>query len=375
MNTALFKHIGILSLIVLLVGCGAEPYSQEQLQADLDAIVAQGAVGAQARVTIGDGVFAATSGVADLQSREPVPADAYYRIGSTTKTFVATVILQLVDEGKLSLDDSLAQHLPNVIVGNGYDDTAITVRDLLQHTSGIFDYNMDEAWFPFAEQTVFEARQFEQYEPEALVAVALAHRPRFLPGHDRSYANTNYIVAGMLIEAVTGNSWASEVEQRIIEPLNLQHTLIPDDAQMPSPHAKGYYQFEPNQPLVDVTVLDPSAGGAGGAIVSNSADITRFFSALLGGELLSSQQLQQMKTTLPEMEGRYGLGLGWSPLSCGGGYWRHGGAVPGYLSYEGFSDEGSRGVVLSVSSWRVDANSVAQDEAAHSLINTVFCSN
>ena len=313
--------------------------------------------------------------MADLQSREPVPADSYYRIGSTTKTFVATVILQLVDEGKLSLDDSLAQHLPNVIVGNGYDDTAITVRHLLQHTSGIFDYNMDEAWFPFAEQAVFEARQFEQYEPEALVAVALAHRPKFPPGNDRSYANTNYIVAGMLIEAVTGNSWAHEVEQRIIKPLNLQHTLIPVDAHMPFPHAKGYYQFEPNQPLVDVTLLEPSAGGAGGAIVSNPADITRFFFALLGGELLSAQQLEQMKTTLPEMEGRYGLGLGWSPLSCGGGYWRHGGAVPGYLSYEGFSDEGSRGMVLSVSSWRVDASGVAQDEAAHSLINNVFCSN
>ena len=373
MNNTLLKYIVILSLIVLLVGSGAESYNQEQLQADLDAIVAQGAVGAQARVTIGDEVFVATSGVADLQSREPVPADGYYRIGSTTKTFVATVILQLVDEGKLSLDDSLAQHLSNVIIGNGYDDTAITVRDLLQHTSGIFDYNMDEVWFPFAEQVVFEARRYEQYEPEELVAVAVAHRPKFPPGDGYSYANTNYIVAGLLIETVTGNNWTSEVERRIIEPLNLQHTFIPDDAQMPSPHAKGYYQFEPNQPLVDVTLLDPSAGGAGGAIVSNSADITRFFSALLGGELLSSQQLQQMKTTIPEMEGRYGLGLGWSPLPCGDGYWRHGGAVPGYLSYEGFSDDGSLGVVLSVSSWRVDAGGVAQDEAARSLINNVFC--
>lgn len=374
MRAALLKHIFAVCLALMLVAC-SEPYTQERLQRDIDVIVGKGAVGALARVTIGDDVFVATSGVTDLQSREPVPVNGYYRIGSTTKTFVATVVLQLASEGKVSLDDPLGQHLPNVIVGNGYDDTVITVRDLLQHTSGIFDYNMDEVWFPFAEQAVFEARRFEHYEPAELVAVALAHQSKFPPGNAYSYANTNYIVAGMLIEAVTGNIWAHEVEQRIILPLNLQHTLIPIDAQMPSPHANGYYQFEPNQPLVDVTLLDPSAGGAGGAIVSTSADLMRFFSALLGGELLPPKQLQQMKTTVPEAEGRYGLGLGWSPLSCGGGYWRHGGAVPGYLSYEGFSDDGGRGVVLSVSSWRVDQNFIAQDDAALSLINNVFCSD
>jgi D-alanyl-D-alanine carboxypeptidase len=143
---------------------------------------------------------------------------------------------------------------------------------------------------------------------------------------------------------------------------------------MPDPHARGYYQFPDGGPLVDVTLLDPSAGDAGGAIISTPEDVTRFLGALLSGELLAPELLAEMKDSVPEGDGRYGLGLGWSPLSCGGGYWRHGGAVPGYLSYEGFSEDGSHGVVLSVSSWRADdiAN-YGQDEASFELIDNVFC--
>jgi D-alanyl-D-alanine carboxypeptidase len=178
----------------------------------------------------------------------------------------------------------------------------------------------------------------------------------------------------MIIKAVTGNSWAEEVRIRIIEPLGLAQTTVANGPEMPGPHARGYYQFPDGGPLVDVTLLDPSAGDAGGAIISTPEDMTRFFSALLGGELLAPELLAEMQASVPEGDGRYGLGLGWSPLSCGGGYWRHGGAVPGYLSYEGFSEDGSRGVVLSVSSWRADdVANYAQDEASIELIDNVFC--
>jgi D-alanyl-D-alanine carboxypeptidase len=178
----------------------------------------------------------------------------------------------------------------------------------------------------------------------------------------------------MIIEAVTGNPWAEEVRDRIIEPLGLEQTTVGDDPQMPDPHARGYYQFPDGGPLVDVTLLDPSAGDAGGAIISTPEDVTRFFSALLSGELLSLELLAEMQDSVPEGDGRYGLGLGWSPLPCGGGYWRHGGAVPGYLSYEGFSEDGSHGVVLSVSSWRADdVANYGQDEASFELIDNVFC--
>ncbi|MCB0027789.1 MAG: beta-lactamase family protein [Anaerolineales bacterium] len=343
------------------------------MQVNLDEIVHRGAISAQGYVTIGGEVFMAASGVADISSREPAPLNGYYRIGSTTKTFVATVVLQLVDEGKLSLDDPLARHLPNLVTGNGYDDTAITVRHLLQHTSGIYDYNMDADWTPFEDQALFEARRFQQYGPVELLGIALGHRPKFLPGTAYSYANTNYIVVGLLIEAITGNHWSTEVEQRIIQPLNLAHTFIPIDVQLPEPHAKGYFQFEQHGMLVDVTDMDMSAGGAGGAIVSNLVDIAHFFTALLGGELLSAEQLAEMQATVPSGDERYGLGLGWTPLTCGGGYWRHGGAVPGYLSYEAFKNDSSVGVVLSVTGWGFDSANFASDDAARKLIDNVSC--
>jgi D-alanyl-D-alanine carboxypeptidase len=369
--------IAILLAVMLgaLAACSeGSGYGQDDLQQDLDAIRDRGAVGVQARVTLDDVVLVGTSGVANVQTREPVPVNGRYRIASTTKTFVATVVLQLVGEGKLSLDDKVEEHLPGVVSGGGHDGSAITIRDLLQHTSGIYDYNQDEAWNPFNALDIFEERRFAHYAPEDLVAVAMRHPPIFEPGTARSYSNTNYVLVGMIIEAVTGNPWAEEVRDRIIEPLGLEQTTVGDDPQMPDPHARGYYQFPDGGPLVDVTLLDPSAGDAGGAIISTPEDVTRFLGALLSGELLAPELLAEMKDSVPEGDGRYGLGLGWSPLSCGGGYWRHGGAVPGYLSYEGFSEDGSHGVVLSVSSWRADdiAN-YGQDEASFELIDNVFC--
>jgi D-alanyl-D-alanine carboxypeptidase len=369
--------IAILLAVILgaLAACSeGSGYGQDDLQRDLDAIRDRGAVGVQARVTLDSAVLVATSGVANVQTREPVPENGHYRIASTTKTFVATVVLQLVGEGSLSLDDTVEAHLPGVVRGEGHDGSAITIRDLLQHTSGIYDYNNDEAWNPFNTLGTFEKRRFDHYEPEELVAVAMSHPPIFEPGTARSYANTNYVLAGMIIEAVTGNPWPEEVRNRIIEPLGLAQTTIGNDGQMPEPHARGYYQFPDGGPLVDVTLLDPSAGDAGGAIISTPEDVTRFFRALLGGELLAPELLAEMQDSVPEGDGRYGLGLGWSPLSCGGGYWRHGGAVPGYLSYEGFSEDGSHGVVLSVSSWRADdVANYAQDGASFKLIDNVFC--
>lgn len=369
----------IATLLAVILGALAacsetSGYGQADLQRDLDAIRNKGAVGVQARVTLDGEVLVATSGVADVQTREPVPENGRYRIASTTKTFVATVVLQLVGEGSLTLDDTVEEHLPGVVSGGGHDGSAITIRDLLQHTSGIYDYNHDEAWNPFNALETFEERRFYHYEPEDLVTVAMRHPPIFEPGTARSYSNTNYVLVGMIIEAVTGNPWPEEVRNRIIEPLDLRQTIMADGPEIPDPHARGYYQFPNGGSLVDVTLLDTSAGDAGGAVISTPQDVTWFFSALLGGELLTPELLAEMKDTVPEGDGRYGLGLGWSPLSCGGGYWRHGGAVPGYLSYEGFSEDGSHGVVLSVSSWRADdVANYAQDEASFELIDNVFC--
>ena len=361
--------------LTIVTGCStADRYDGDALQRDVDAIRDSGTVGVQAHVTIADEVLVATSGLADIETREPVSPGSHYRIGSNTKPFTATVILQLADEGRLSLDDAVAQHLPGVLTGNGHDGRAITIRDLLQHTSGIFDYNDDDVWNPFTSVETFEERRFDHYEPEDLVAVAMRHPPNFAPGTQYDYSNSNYVIAGMIITAVTGGPWRDAVGDRIIGPLGLEHTSIPDGPEMPAPHAKGYHQFERGDPLVDATALDPSAGDAGGAIISTPADMTRFFQALLGGELLAPEQLAEMRDTVPSGDGRYGLGLGWSPLSCGGGYWRHGGAVPGYASAEGFSEDGSRSVVLSMSSLHADeARDFGQSDTAAELIDNALC--
>lgn len=372
------RAAALLAAVALTIATGCTPpdrYDREDLQRDVDAIRNGGTVGVQARVTTEDGdALVAISGVADIETRRPVPLNGHYRIGSNTKTFTATVILQLTGEGSLSLDDTVEEHLPGVVRGNGHDGGTITIRDLLQHTSGIYDYNDDDAWNPFTTVEAFQQRRFERYEPEELVAVAMRHPAGFTAGSQRDYSNTNYVVAGMIIQAVTGNTWQEEVGDRIIAPLGMEHTTSPDGAEVPEPHAKGYHQFEPGDPLVDATELDPSAGDAGGAIISTPEDMTRFFAALLGGDLLAPEQLAQMQSTVPSGDGRYGLGLGWSPLSCGGGYWGHGGAVPGYASAEGFSEDGSRGVVLSMSSLHSDdARDYAQSDTASELIDNVFC--
>jgi D-alanyl-D-alanine carboxypeptidase len=378
--------------VALLVAAACSPtgghssatrgYGQADLQGDVDAIRAAGAVGVQARVTTEDGeVLVATSGVADIATGQPVPAGGHYRIASNTKPFTATVVLQLAGEGRLSLDDPVERHLPGVIDSGGHDGGAITIRDLLRHTSGFDDslYQDDgNGVEPWLTPETYRERRFRHYNLDELVAIALRYPPKSEPGTRHDYTNVNYLIAGMIIEQVTGNSWADEVTGRIIKPLGLRDTTVPSGPRMPDPHAKSYYQFIPGGPFVDVTLMDVSLGGPGGAIISTPKDFTRFFRALLGGPaerpLLAPELLAEMRDTVAAGDGRYGLGLAWSWLPCGGGYWRHGGAVPAYLSSEGFTGRGERGVVVSVSSMAADpAADLAQQEATTDLIETALC--
>lgn len=349
----------VLAVVALVAGCGG--YQADDLRARLRAIRDAGAAGAQAMVIVDGRITSATSGPA-------VPENGHFRIGSDTKTFVATVVLQLVAEGRLALLDPVDRYLPGVVPGK------ITLLDLLRHTSGLYDYSVAPEWDPFASRETFERRRYQHYTAEELVAVALRHAPFSEPGVTHKYSNTNYVLLGMVIGKVTGRRWQDEVRRRIISPLGLLETSVGDGPSMPWPHARGYTRFSLDGPLVDTTLLDPSAGDAGGAIISTPRDLLRFFGALLGGELLGPSELGLMKHTVPAEEGRYGLGLAWSELPCGDGYWRHGGAVPGYLTYEGFVANGRRGVVLSVSSMTLDGlTGQPQDTASQTLVNKVLC--
>ncbi|MFI9495202.1 serine hydrolase domain-containing protein [Streptomyces halstedii] len=329
------------ALLAALVPAGATATAAARptpLQRDADALGDAGVTGVSARLDTSRAVRTVRSGVGDLRTGRPVPRDGYVRIGSTTKTFVATVLLQLTGEKRLSLDDTVERWLPGVVRGHGNDGRRVTLRQLLQHTSGIPDYTGDTVPDPTA--AGYREHRLTTNSARQRVALAMRHRPDFEAGAGWRYSNTNYVLAGLVIEAVTGRTWEQEVRSRILRPLRLTRTLAPgDDPLLPRPHARDYQQFGPGEPLTDTTLAYlPFDGDADGALISTAADTNRFFSALLTGELLSPALLAEMRkgVPVPEEHGappgtRYGLGLEWSPLSCGGGYWGHSGSGFGYV--------------------------------------------
>ena len=350
---------------------------QRTLQRSVDAIQKTGTVAVVAQSTGPDGRRYATAGVADTATGRAARATDRFRIASSTKAFVSTVMLQLVGEGRVSLDDAVEHWLPGVVDGNGNDGNAITVRQLLNHTSGLFNYTAD---FPeIASVDDFQAGRYTTWTPRQLVGIAMRHAPDFAPGINWEYSNTNYILAGMIIQKATGHTWQQEVTRRVIRPLGLRDTSAPDtSARIPGPHLHGYSDFGGTGPVIDVTDFNPTAAGSAGAMISTTGDLTRFFSALLGGKLLRPAQLAEMKTTVraesldPVWPGaRYGLGLMEIPLSCGGVYYSHAGDLMGYTTRDGVSADGRRTVVLEATG--DGASDLSTEMAQNALIDTELC--
>ncbi|MER6220012.1 serine hydrolase domain-containing protein [Streptomyces sp900105755] len=272
------------------------------------------------------GRWTGTSGTADLRTGRPMNTTDRLRAGSVTKTFTATVVLQLAAEHRLSLDSTLDHYLPGLIDTHGYDGRRITVRQLLRHTGGLPDYLDAPEWeHP-------ERLRYRHFEPGELIAQALR-----LPHPEGSwhYATTNYLVLGLVVEKVTGHRPEDEISSRVIRPLGLRDTYWPgDDTRIQGPHSHSYFTSGDGR-RVDGTDWNVSFGGVGGALVSTQGDLTRFATALLGGRLLPAAQLAEMRRTVaadPDRlwpGARYGLGLISSPLSCGGVWWGHAGTVPG----------------------------------------------
>lgn len=329
------------------------------LQQDVNRIRDIGTIGVLAYTTDGYTATRARAGVAERGTTRQVPWESHVRIGSNTKTFVATVILQLEAERKLSLNDSVERWLPGLVQGNGNQGQHITIKDLLQHTSGLFEYLDDEAlWATLETPEAFYQNRFNTYTPEQLVRVALAHEPNFAPGTDWGYSNTNYILAGMIIEAVTGQSWAQQVKQRIILPLGLHGTSEPGiNPTLPIPFPHGYELFGTDGVYTDTTSHNMTWGGAAGSLISTPRDINKFFKALMKGWLLPPAQLAKMQDALPlgpEYQeiwpgAAYGLGILRLDLPCGGVYWSHGGDVIGYNNTNGVTPDGRRSAMVASS--------------------------
>jgi D-alanyl-D-alanine carboxypeptidase len=303
-----------------------------------------GAPGALAEVRDRHRSTVLTSGVADVDSHAPVHRDSRFRIGSMTKTFTATMMLQLVGERRVDLDAAVERYLPGVVRGHGNDGRKITVRQMLQHTSGLPDF------LAYLKPQDVVQDPLAHHDPHDLVKLALAHPPTFKPGTGWKYSNTGYLLAGMIIEKVTGRPYGEELRQRIVEPLHLRGTSFPgDDPAIPAPHPRGYAQPGPDAPLLDITAINPTVGGTAGGIISSGTDINRFLGALLGGRLLPPGQLKEMMKTRPtgSSDGRaYGLGLESKPLPGGGLYWGHTGDFLGYETAAGATVDGRQATVM-----------------------------
>lgn len=341
------------------------------VQAVLDRLTSEdGAPGALAEVRDPHSSTVLASGTADLDTGSPMTAGSNFRIGSMTKMYVATVVLQLVGEGSVALDAPVERYLPGVVRGHGNDGRRITVRDLLQHTSRLPDY------LTYYTPQDALADRYAHHDRADLLAIALAHQPvkADTPG-GFSYSNTNYLLLSMLIDKVAGHPYGTVIKQRILRPLGLHSTSVPGDAPaIPGPHPHGYVRQAADADPMDVTELNPTVADGSGNMVSSTSDMSRFIQALLGGRLLRPAQLAEMMSATPTGQsdgGAYGLGLEQWSLPCGGVFWGHQGDIMGFESMTGATTDGRQATVMV----NLDPGGTdAQDSDIETAVTTALCS-
>lgn len=317
--------------------------TRDDLQGRLDGVVAAGAVGALAEARRGATVWRGVSGVSELGGARPVPTDGRFRAGSVTKTLIATVVLQLAAEGRLRLDDPVAER------------PGATLRQLLNHTSGVPDYLRT---LPFPPSPRFLDVIRRTWTADELIG-RTAGMP---PTSGFSYSNTGYLLLGRAIEEATGHTYAEEVERRIIRPLRLRGTLMPGTStRIPGPHPHGYVPIEGEPGLVDVTRMNPSVMGAAGELITTTRDLDRFFAALLGGELLPAHLLAAMKAD--------GMGMFRRVTACGTQVYGNDGDALAYQAFSYATEDGKRRVTVAFTpDHRGDT-----DAAVDALLDEVFC--
>lgn len=381
----MFRRVGVTALAVTLLAGVAAPadaagQGRPELQEVIQGLVDSGITGVQLRVHDQRGDWTGSAGVRELGEAAKPPTNGRFRIGSSTKTFTSAVVLQLVAEGRIGLDTPAADYLPR----SGLD-RRITVRMVLQHSSGLFNFTGE--YYP--DGTVVPGitwsgkewvdNRFRTYRPEELLRFALSKPPRFAPGTNWNYSNTNYVVARLLIEKVTGHSYAEEMQRRILRPLGLRDTVVPGTSpEIPGPHAHAYYTYEGAGQPVDVTRQNPSWISSAGEMISTTKDLQTFFSALQGGRLLPAPLLAEMRKPDPNSgDFHYGLGLFGLDAgpACGGTIYYHNGGVQGYGTLMYSTPDGSRTMTGSVSYVDDAAQSKAGvfQAAVQRLITAEFC--
>jgi len=314
------------------------------LQHLLDAEVAAGMPGVFAVVRDGATTVPLAAGVADVKTHRRMKPTFQHRVGSITKTFVAVTVLQLVAEGKIGLDEPIATYLPVPTThADGSPDPRgqhITVRMLLQHTSGLGNYTD----VVLSSLETIRWAQKTTVAPEVLANIGWSMTPLFTPGTSWSYSNTNFIALGLIIQKVTGHTVAAEVSKRILKPLHLASTYFPGTAKkFRGAHSRAYLWAGSR---LDFTDFNMSAAWAAGEMISTAADLNTFFRALMAGTLLAPAQQTAMFTMAPIAPGfGYGLGLISVTLPCPSGpttFYGHTGGVIGQQTIAMSTRDGSR---------------------------------
>lgn len=356
-----FSIVAAMAVVVALVGCAnpedgpevspTEHHAEssdrvQRVRDDIDAAVASGVSGVIATLTENGKTTTLAAGVGDQATGVPIPVEPpqRVRVGSVSKSFVAAIVLQLVAEGRIQLDEPIDTYLPGSIVGDGVDGRAITVRQILQHRSGLPEFadapEIDEYRAALDHRTFTPAEQ---------LAIALRRPAKFAPGARFTYTNTNYLVAAMLVERITGRPYADALQDRIIRPLGLTDTYLPaiGEHDIRGPHAHGYAPIDGTR--TDVTRIEPSVPWAAGALVSTGDDLNRYFLDLVAGKVVAEPELQQMLATSPtgvDSMPEYGLGVMSAELSCGTRYIGHTGGITGYATFSGATTDGRAATIV-----------------------------
>ncbi|MEU9234229.1 serine hydrolase domain-containing protein [Streptomyces subrutilus] len=325
------------SVLLTALCAGQAPAAAPQSRADVDAVTAErlddAVTAAMEKADIpgvsvglwfdGRGSYERSFGVSDTAAGTPMKTDLFTRIGSVTKTFTVTGVLQLVDEGRLRLDDPVSKHLDGVPGGD-----RITIRQLADMRSGLFNYTEDKAWL-----AAFQADPTRSWAPQELLDIAFRHPAEFPPGTRWEYSNTNTVILGMVVEKLSGQSLSAYLRDHVLDPAGLDDTAFPTGAEIPSPYAHGYTDFTPGGKVADASLWNPSWGWAAGAMTSTLDDLRTWVPALTSGKLPDGGQLLEPATqadrmrTLPTGHPGVGYGLGIADIN---GWVGHNGELPGY---------------------------------------------
>ena len=325
---------------------------KRDLKATIQTLVDNGYPGALAAKTDKDGnAVGATAGKGNLSTGEAPPLDGEVRIGSNTKTFVAVLVMKMIEEGKVKLDEPIETYLPGIVKGQGVDGKKITVRQLLQHTSGLPEFGDG--------QLDYFAIRNDYVSPRDVLDGVLSRPAQFAPGAKFQYNNANYVILGLLAERVAKRPIAEQIEAKIVKPLGLKHTYMPGPGEkaIRGKHPHGYHTRDgkPGK-LEDITEADPSWEWAAGSMISTPSELNKFMQSVFDGSLLSQASIAEMKKSVPapEMGGEYGLGLIGHKSSCGV-VWGHSGNNPGYHSLSAVRSDGTAATIVTTAEPAVNA--------------------